>query len=94
MCLLIDIWRDLGSGCCDGPPNNLVNENVGNLDDCKEKCLGLDDCNYIEHGWQDPIDSQWCVAKQECKIPLKKGPTHCGLGGDNGVHTYKLVSGS
>ena len=67
----------------------------GYPDDCKAKCLEFSNCNYIQHGW---TNGDWCVAKEKCKQPLLIEPTDCVVngegGGDKGVRTYELVSGS
>lgn len=92
----LDDMNDLGSGCCTNRnvSSMLFKGMVADLDECKEKCRGLDGCGFIEYGWKD---SNWCTIIPEstdCST-LADGPEDCGSGGgDNGVHTYEMLSGA
>ena len=90
-------WLDLGSGCC-AQGTELFGEYLGNLDQCKKKCLEFEnDCKYIVHGWIDNGQkSTYCAvynADYPCK-QLRNGPSDCGGGGgNNGVRSYEFMPG-
>eukprot|EP00746_Dinoflagellata_sp_MGD_P151807 gnl/MRDRNA2_/MRDRNA2_83252_c0_seq5.p1 gnl/MRDRNA2_/MRDRNA2_83252_c0~~gnl/MRDRNA2_/MRDRNA2_83252_c0_seq5.p1 ORF type:complete len:1125 (-),score=274.97 gnl/MRDRNA2_/MRDRNA2_83252_c0_seq5:41-3016(-) len=85
-------FPDLGAGCCANrdPANMLFKGMVADMDACKTKCSGMEDCGFIEYGWKN---SKWCTvipAGVDCSN-LAAGPKDCGSGGgDNGVHTYQF----
>lgn len=92
-------FRDLGAGCCASrdPTDTttmIFKGIVTDLETCKERCLMMEHCGYIEHGWKG---SDWCTVLRrgtDCSI-LDAGPEDCGSGGgDNGVHTFEVVTGS
>ena len=89
-------WLDLGSGCC-AQGTELFGEYLGNLDQCKKKCLEFEnDCKYIVHGWiTNGQQSTYCAvynADYPCK-QLRNGPSDCGGGGNNGVRSYEFMPG-
>jgi uncharacterized protein YoxC len=85
---------DLGEGCCAkrDVPKMLFKGMVTDLDACKAKCESTANCGTIEYGWKN---SKWCTllpAGTDCNN-LAAGPKDCGSGGgDNGVHTYMMLT--
>jgi len=87
-------FADLGEGCCAARSVSemLFKGMVTDLDSCQAKCQSTDNCGAIEYGWKN---SKWCTllpAGTDCS-KLAAGPKDCGSGGgDNGVHTYLMLT--
>ncbi|MAC42368.1 MAG: hypothetical protein CL913_00010 [Deltaproteobacteria bacterium] len=85
---------DLGAGCCSKRDTSkmLFKGMVADLGACSAKCLATKNCETFEYGWKG---SKWCTLIPQgvnCSI-LTAGPKDCGSGGgDNGVHTYEVLS--
>jgi len=95
-----DGMSDIGAGCClnRDPATMLFKGFTAGVDLCKAKCASIEDCGFIEYGWKgnkDDGSTNWCtvISKDTDCSELADGPKDCGGGGgDNGVHTYMLLS--